>query len=101
MAKQKQPRFELSAAASKRIDRYFAEIRKGIKNVCELHTHDSNPSIKQRDFELLYIDKVLGQPTAAISMSLRTMVDALAKQKETEIAGSNQGNIIPGKGTEE
>ena len=50
MAKRKQPQpFRLSAAATKKLNKYLAEIRKGIVNVCEMHTHDSNPSIKQGD----------------------------------------------------
>ena len=70
-------------------------------NVCEMHTHDSNPSIKQGDFEELYIDKTLGQTATAISVSLHSMVDGLAAQKEAEAANLNHGNIIPGKGTED
>lgn len=67
MAKRKQPQpFRLSAAASKKLNKYLAEIRKGIVNVCEMHTHDSNPSIKQGDFEELYIDKTLGQDRKSV-----------------------------------
>ncbi len=102
MAKRKQPQpFRLSAAATKKLNKYLAEIRKGIVNVCEMHTHDSNPSIKQGDFEELDIDKTLGQTAAAISVSLHSMVDGLAAQKEAEAANLNHGNIIPGKGTED
>ncbi len=102
MAKRKQPQaFRLSAVATKKLNRYLAELRKGIVNVCEMHTHDSNPSMTQDTFEELYIDKVLGQPAAAISLSVRSMADGLSAQKEAEAAQLNNGNITSGKGTED
>ena len=50
-----------------------------------MHTHDSDPSLTQEDFELLYIDKVLGQPITAISATIRTLAEALSKQKEAAL----------------
>ena len=104
MAKRKQPQpFRLSAAATKKLNKYLAEIRKGIVNVCEMHTHDSNPSIRQAEFEKLYIDKLLAQPIAAISATLRTMTQALTEQKEVELQALNKNIKTPkdGKGEQQ
>lgn len=101
MAKRKQPRFMLSAEATKKLDKQIAEIRKGIKNICEMHTHDSNPSMTQVEFEKLFIDKILGQPITALSASLRAMADGLSAQKEVEAEKIKQSNINPEEETEE
>lgn len=85
MAKRKQknaPAFKLSPKATAHLNKNLAAIREGIVNVCKMHTHDSDPSLTQEDFELLYIDKVLGQPITAISATIRTLAEALSKQKE-------------------
>lgn len=88
MAKRKQknaPAFKLSAKATAHLNKNLAAIREGIVNVCKMHTHDSDPSLTQEDFELLYIDKVLGQPITAISATIRTLAEALTKQKEAAL----------------
>ncbi len=95
------PQFKLTAAANKRLNQYLAEIRKGIENISEMHKHDSNPSMTQAQFETAYIDKLLSSPIAAISATIRGMVEALAKQKEAEAARLMQDNKTPEKGTEE
>ena len=79
-------RFKLSNRATVRMNKYLAEIRKAITNVCELHTHDSNPSMKKVEFEEAYIDGILGQTVTAVSMSLRSMEEALQAQKAQEAA---------------
>ena len=59
MAKRKQknaPAFKLSPKATAHLNKNLAAIREGIVNVCKMHTHDSDPSLTQEDFELLYID---------------------------------------------
>lgn len=87
MAKKKTDRkpFRLSGKAGARLNNYLAEIRKGIMNVCELHAHDSNPSMSKSDFETTYIDRVLSQPVTAISASIRAMAEGLQNQKEKEV----------------
>lgn len=88
MAKRKQknaPAFKLSAKATAHLNKNLAAIREGIVNVCKMHTHDSDPSLTQEDFELLYIDKLLGQPITAISATIRTLAEALTKQKEAAL----------------
>lgn len=88
MAKRKlknAPAFKLSRKASEHLNKNLAAIREGIINVCKLHTHDSDPSLTQEDFEVLYIDKVLGQPITAISATIRTLAEALTKQKEAAL----------------
>lgn len=90
MAKRKiktKPTFKLTRKASANLDRYFLAIKKGILNVCEMHTHDSNPSLSQEDFELAYIDKTLGKTCSAVSLSQKAIVEGLAAQKAAE-AGS-------------
>ena len=76
--------FKLSSKATARLNNYLAQIRQGIKNVCELHTHDSAPSLEQSDFEGLFIDRILAQTVTAVSASIRSMTDGLTAQKETE-----------------
>ena len=88
MTKRKQknaPAFKLSQKATAHLNKNFAAIREGIINVCKMHTHDSDPSLTQEDFELLYIDKVLGQPITAISATIRSLAEALTKQKEAAL----------------
>lgn len=88
MAKRKQknaPAFKLTRKATEHLNKSLAAIREGIVNVCKMHTHDSDPSLTQEDFELLYIDKVLGQPITAISATIRTLAEALSKQKEAAL----------------
>jgi hypothetical protein len=58
-------------------------------SVCEIHAHDSKPSLVQGDFEELYIDKILAQTVAAVSASIRTIADGLAAQKEAEAQALN------------
>lgn len=86
MAKKKSERnlFRLSGKAGARLNAYLAEIRKGIMNVCELHTYDNAPSMNKSDFETTYVDRVLSQPVAAISASIRAMTQELQAQKEKE-----------------
>lgn len=66
-----------------------------------MHKHDSAPSMSQADFEITYIDKILGQAVTAVSASMRSIAEALAKQKESALTALTQGNIIPEKGTED
>lgn len=106
MAKRKaknKPRFRLSATARTMLNKYLTAISRGVENVCELHTHDSNPSIRQAEFEKLYIDKLLAQPIAAISATLRTMTQALTEQKEVELQALNKNIKTPkdGKGEQQ
>lgn len=85
MTKRKQknaPAFKLSPKATAHLNKNLAAIREGIVHVCQMHTHDSDPSLTQEDFEVLYIDKVLGQPITAISATIKTLAEALTKQKE-------------------
>lgn len=101
MAKKQQTPFRLSVVANRQLKSYLAAIRKGIENVCELHRHDSNPSMKQVEFEKLYIDKILGQPITAISASLRAMMEGLTAQKEAEAESIKQNNIKPTEALED
>ena len=101
MAKRKAQGYKLTAEANKRLNKYLTEIRRGIENVSEMHKHDSAPSMSQADFEITYIDKILGQAVTAVSASMRSMAEALAKQKESALTALTQGNIIPEKGTED
>ena len=82
--------FKLTKAAEKALRDNMKALRKGIKNVCEMHTYDSNPSMTQEDFEMLYIEKVLGQPISAVSASLRKLAEDLSKQKEEELMKINK-----------
>lgn len=36
-------RFRLCNKTQQKLNKYLAEIRRGIINVCELHTHDETP----------------------------------------------------------
>lgn len=85
MAKRKAQGYKLTAGANKRLNKYLTEIRRGIENVSEMHKHDSAPSMVQEDFEIAYIDKILGQAATAVSASMRSIAQALAEQKETEL----------------
>lgn len=85
MAKRKAQGHKLTAAATKRLNQYITEIRRGIENVSEMHTHDSAPSMAQEDFEIAYIDKILGQAATAVSASMRSIAQALVEQKEAEL----------------
>lgn len=92
-AKTTAKRFVLSGKAAVRLNRYLAEIRKGITSVCEMHTYDTAPSMSQSDFEVAYIDKILGQTATAVSVSIRAITKGLAEQKEKEaqaISGNSQ-----------
>lgn len=84
--------FKLSQKASSRLNTALARIRKGILNVCEMHSHDSYPSLSQEDFEELYVDKLLGQIITALSVSIRNMMDGLSAQKEKQLAELNKNN---------
>lgn len=100
MAKQKQrppQRYKLSDAAKTKLDKYIAEIRKGIKRVCELHTYDSAPSLAQTDFETTLIDRILGQTSDAVSMSIKAIIDGLQAQKESEIKAAMERLTNQGK----
>lgn len=100
MAKRKAQGYKLTAEATKRLNKYMTEIRRGIENVSEMHTYDSVPSMTQADFEIAYIDKLLGQTVTAVSASMRTITDALAKQKETELNEILHSNSTPRKAQE-
>ena len=89
-------RYKLSVAAKTKLDKYIAEIRKGIKQVCEMHTYDSAPSLAQVDFETTFIDQILGQTSTAVSISIKAIIDGLQAQKDAEIKAvmeqlTNQG----------
>lgn len=78
--------FNLTNKANAALNKYLAAIKQGILNVCEMHTHDSNPALSQEDFELTYIEKTLGQTATAVSLSQKAIVEGLAAQKEAEAA---------------
>lgn len=101
MAKRKTQGYKLTTKANKRLNEYLTEIRQGIENVCEIHTHETAPSMTQADYEITYIDRLLGQTVTAISATMRTIIEAVAKQKEAELNAISQGNFIPEKGTED
>lgn len=84
-------RFKLSGKAQAKLNKYLAEIRRGIYLVCEMHTHDSNPSLEKEDFEEIYIDKLLGMTVGAVRLSIKGMTEGLAAQKEKELQGISQG----------
>lgn len=74
--------FRLSGKAGATLNRYLAELRKGIMNVCELHSYDESPtSLDKMNFETSYIERILGQPITAISASIRAMTASLAEQE--------------------
>lgn len=79
-------KFRLDRKAEIRLNTYLAQIKKGILNVCELHTHDSAPSLSKADFEVAYIDKILGQTATAVSASIHAMTEGLQMQKQQELA---------------
>ena len=76
----------LNRKAEARLNTYLSQIKKGILNVCELHTHDSAPSLSKEDFEVAYIDKILGQTATAVSASIHAMTEGLQIQKQQELA---------------
>lgn len=78
-------RFRLCNKTQQRLNKYLAEIRRGIINVCELHTHDENPSMTKELFEETYIDQLLGQTATAVSLSIKAMTEALQAQAEAKI----------------
>lgn len=84
MAKSKR-QFELSDKAKKTLERYLREIRKSITIVCEMHTHDSAPSLKQKDFEEAYVEKIFGQTATIVRLSIKGMSEGLAAQKAKEL----------------
>lgn len=89
MAKRKDTeaaKFRLDRKAEIRLNTYLAQIKKGILNVCELHTHDTAPSLSKADFEVAYIDKILGQTATAVSASIHAMTEGLQIQKQQELA---------------
>lgn len=90
--------FRLSSKAKKKLNAYLAEIRKGITNVCELHTHDSSPSMSQSEFEEAIIEKILAQTAIAVSLSIKAMTDGLAAQKGKELRKILQGHPVEIKG---
>lgn len=101
MAKRKAQGYKLTTEANKRLNKYLTEIRRGIENVSEMHKHDSAPSMSQTDFEIAYIDKILGQTVTAVSMSMRSISDELAKQKEAELNAVLQSNSTLRKAQED
>ena len=101
MAKRKAQGYKLTAEANKRLNKSRTEIRRGIENVCEIHTHETAPSMTQADYEITYIDRLLGQTVTAISATMRTIIDALAKQKEAELNAILQSNSTPRKAQED
>lgn len=93
--------FTLSGRAAARLNKYLAEIKKGIVNVCELHTHDSAPALKKADFEVMYIDSILGQTANKISFDMHSMVEALKEQKTQEIQAAIDSKTQPTTGKED
>jgi hypothetical protein len=95
--------FRLTGKAAAMLGNYLAQIREGITNVCRLHTRDAAPSLKQTAFEELYIDKILAQTVTSVSMSIRSMADGLAAQKEAEaraLKGTGDNQVIAPQGDE-
>lgn len=86
--------FKLTGKAEGMLNKYLAEIRKGIINVCELHTHDSSPSMSKGVFEEAYIEKVLAQTANLVSVGIKAMTDGLAAQKEKEVRKILQGEAL-------
>ncbi|MDE6474774.1 MAG: hypothetical protein K2L70_06715 [Clostridia bacterium] len=97
----KKSNYQLTTAGKARFNKYMSQIRQGIENVCEIHKHEKNASMSQSEFEKAYIDKLLATPISAISATLRTLMEALTKQKEAELQALNKDNKTPTKGTEE
>lgn len=100
MAKKKAQGYKLTNEARKRLNKYLTAIRQGITNVCEIHTHETAPSMSQADFEVGYIDTLLGQTATAVSVTMRSLVDAIAEQKETELNKVLHSNSTPEKAQE-
>lgn len=82
---QQAKRFRLCNKNQQKLNKYLAEIRRGIINVCELHSHDENTSMTKEVFEETYIDQLLGQTATAISLSIKAMTEALQAQAEAKI----------------
>ena len=97
----KKSNYQLTMAGKTRFNKYMAQIRQGIENVCEMHKHEKNASLSQSKFEEMYIDKLLATPISAISATLRTLMEALTNEKEAELQALNQENKTPTTGTEE
>jgi hypothetical protein len=72
--------FRLSGKAGAMLNRNLAELRRGILNVCELHSYDAEGAMDKANFETSYIERVLGQPITAVSASIQAMTASLAKQ---------------------
>ena len=88
-------KFKLSAKAQEKLNKYLAEIRRGIFNVCELHTHDEKPSMTKEVFEETYIDHLLGQVATAVSLSIKAMAEGLQAQTEEEVKALMQDATAP------
>lgn len=83
------PAFNLTRKADKKLNEYFRTLKQGILHVCQMHTHDSNPSLSQEDFEIAYIENTLGKTCTAVSLSMKAIIGGLAIQKEQEAALNN------------
>lgn len=92
--------FQLTAAGKARFNEHMLQIRQGIENVCEMHRHETNASMTQAEFEKLYIDKLFAMPISAISATLRSLADALTKEKEAQLQALNKDNKTQSKSTE-
>ena len=93
--------FKLSEEASRKLNKYLGEIRKGIKTVCELHEHDSHPSMEKTVFEEAYIERLLGQTVAAVSLSIKGMMEGLQAQKQAEVQVLKESNQQPAEDKED
>lgn len=96
----KQP-YRLSEKARDLLNRNFAAIRKGIRNVCELHDSDACNSMEKADFEIRYIEKVMAQPIAGISATLRAITEILRAREGGDLPTFTQGHKLCEKGAEE
>lgn len=72
--------FRLSGKAGALLNRSFAELRKGIIIMCELHSYDES-ALNKANFETSYIESILGKPIAAVSASIREATAYLAEQE--------------------
>lgn len=97
----KKSQFELTAAGKRQFNKYVNEIRRGVENVCAMHSHETNASMSQAEFEKLYIDKLFAMPISAVSATLRSLAKAITDEKEAELQALQNGNKTPAKGTEE
>ncbi len=76
--------FRLSKKPAEKLELMLNEIKKGILNVCNLHTYDKAPSMTKAAFERAYIDKVLGATMSMLSLDIKTIVAALEQQRVKE-----------------